>query len=124
MDLVTPAEAKREAAKGLKQAIAVSIKKFECLLLLTCKEIIEYVPELSESTCGLCWRYGDECGLGSRQWCPLKTVDDCYLAGSQYKACFVQWENIYFQATTTITKFRKETRKMIAILKKLYKEQG
>ena len=127
MNLVTPIEARTEAAKGLKQAIAVSIKKFEPLLLLTCKDIRawdRYHADMSGATCGLCQyfnpdRFRYKCGR-----CVLKINDcTCYDADSCFDSFNQAFREIRHGNVTTITDFRKKVRKMIKILKKLYKEQ-
>ena len=119
--LVTAEEAKREAAKGLKEAIAVSIKKFEYFLSFTFKDIMAwdtYNKDGGADTCGLCQRYCEDCVD-----CILAKADSaCPDFYSQYDL----WNDSVYDMrdgeVTTITQFRKETRKMIKILKKLYKE--
>ncbi len=129
IDLVTPEEAKLEAAKGLKEAIAVSLKKFECFLSVTCKDIRadELTGKLSSDTCGMCIYHGwtssgnfpdcDECGL-----CIGEV--DCYMRKSLFQQVIDRRDEIHEGHANTITAFRKETRKMIKILKQLLKENS
>ena len=126
MELVTPQEAKREAAKGLKEAIAVGVKKFECLLSLTCNDIRESEINLDNETCGLCIYYGwlaYRLGKPNCKKCILCLADkDCYEQASQFHFVLDARVAIRNETETTTTQFRKETRKMIKILKKLYRE--
>ena len=122
IDLVTPKEAKREAAKGLKEAIAVSVKKFERFLLLTLKDVRNKRLFGVGNTCGLCWYDAingeDDCGN-----CQLENfTGNCFEEGAVYRKWLNENIAIRLGKVTTITQFRKETRKMIKILKQLYKE--
>ena len=120
IDLVTPEEVKREAAKGLKEAIAVSIKKFDKMLLLTVKDFPEIETFGAHYTCGLC-RYKLIRQTACRDCVLCKAGEDCREQG-QYANWVRAVERIRNETETTIFQFRKETRKMIKILKQLYKE--
>lgn len=124
MKIVTLKEAKSEAEKGLKQAIAVSIKKFEAFLPLTVQDVRHKRLFGVGNTCGLCWHdkiFGDDaCGS-----CLLAIAGDlCFDEGATYRRWLNANISIRTGTETVITGFRKETRKMIKVLKKLYKDEN